>query len=124
MVRVVMRMVHCNHFHSDRDPRSFTDLSLLTRTFFRSQSRAPAHPGPRVGRAGQMQLLMPRVPRPGLWLGQRSSVNPQGPHATRSLGRLHGIPRAAAAAATMLQRLAVLRQKGCHSIVVPRRRGR
>ena len=27
MVRVVMRMVHCMHFHSDRDPRSFTDLS-------------------------------------------------------------------------------------------------
>ena len=28
MFRVVMRMVHCSHFHSDRDSRSFTDLSL------------------------------------------------------------------------------------------------
>ena len=53
-----------------------------------------------------------------------SSVNPQGPHATRARGRLHGTPHAAAAPATMLQRLAVLRRKGCHSVVVPRRRGR
>ena len=73
--------------------------------------------------AGQMQLLRPRVPRPGLRLGQWSSVNPQGPHATRARGRLHGTTCAAAAQAMMLQRLAVLRRKRCHSIVVPRRRG-
>ena len=64
------------------------------------------------------------MPRPGLWLGHWSSVNPQGPHATLALGRLHGTPRAAAAPAMMLQRLAVRRRKGCHSIVVPSRRGR
>ena len=88
------------------------------------QSVPSPGPPPRVGRAGQMQLLKPRVPQSGLWLGQWSNVNPQRLHATRARGHLHGTPRAAAAPAMMLQRLAVLRRKGCHSIVVPRRRGR
>ena len=34
MFRVVMRMVHCSHFHSDRDPRSFTDLSLTNNHWY------------------------------------------------------------------------------------------
>ena len=81
-------------------------------------------PGPPCRPGRPKQLLRPRVPRPGLWLGRWSSVNPQGPHATRARCRLHGTPCAAAAPATMLQRLGVLRRKGCRSIVVPRRRGR
>ena len=40
-------------------------------------------PGPRAGQAGQMRLLRLRVPRPCWWQEQRSSANPQGPHATQ-----------------------------------------
>ena len=28
--------MHCSHFHSDRDPRSFTDLSLGLKNLFRN----------------------------------------------------------------------------------------
>ena len=39
MFRVVMRMVHCSHFHSDRDPRSFTDLSLRNPVLFQIKQK-------------------------------------------------------------------------------------
>ena len=45
------------------------------------------------------------MPPRGLWQGQRSSPNPQGPHATRAQGFRHGNPHATAVPATMpLQR--------------------
>ena len=58
-----------------------------------------------------MRLLTLRVPRDGLWQELQSSVSPQGPHAVQAQGCRLGIPRAAAAPATMLQRLAALRRK-------------
>ena len=76
----------------------------------------------RESACGNMRLLTLRVPRVGLWQELQSSVNPQGPHAVRAQGCRLGIPRAAAAPATMLQRLAALRRKECHSSAAPRRR--
>ena len=63
------------------------------------------------------------MPRDGLWQELQSSVSPQGPHAVQAQGCRLGIPRAAAAPATMLQRLAALRRNECHPSAAPRRRG-
>ena len=83
------------------------NIFFPSRTFFRSLTQ---NPGPCAGLVGHMRLLTLRVPRLGLWQEQQSSVNPQGPHAVRAQGRRFGIPRAAAAPATML--LAALRCDG------------
>ena len=93
---------------------------FFLRTFF------PQHvpnPAPCAGLVGHMRLLTLRVPRVGLWQELQSSVNPQRPHAVRAQGCRPGIPRAAAAPATMLQRLAALRRKECHSSCKERRAG-
>ena len=96
MFRVVMRMVHCSHFHSDRDPRSFTDLSLRTCSARGSCCSCAAARGPTTLCATSCQTWCSLMWR----RATAQSAQPCGPAwgrrpaaATRSLPRPGRLPR-------------------------------